>query len=65
MKSKNMGFEINKGLYAFLQLTPSLIGKRPNTYTFTKALTEQMLLKEVGNLPLAIIRPSIGKVHFS
>lgn len=42
------------------QLTPSLIGKRPNTYTFTKALTEQMLLAEAGNLPVAIVRPSIG-----
>lgn len=45
----------------FPQLTPSLIGKRPNTYTFTKALTEQMLLEEAGNLPVAIVRPSIGK----
>lgn len=43
------------------QLTPMLIGKRPNTYTFTKALTEQMLLEEAGNLPVAIVRPSIGK----
>lgn len=48
-------------LIFILQLTPSLIGKRPNTYTFTKALTEQMLLKEAGNLPVAIVRPSIGK----
>ncbi|KAH8354957.1 hypothetical protein KR093_002911 [Drosophila rubida] len=42
-----------------LQLTPRLIGKRPNTYTFTKALAEHMLLKEAGNLPVAIVRPSI------
>lgn len=41
------------------ELTPSLIGKRPNTYTFTKALAEHMLLKEAGNLPVAIVRPSI------
>ncbi|TMW48389.1 hypothetical protein DOY81_006518 [Sarcophaga bullata] len=41
------------------KLTPSLIGKRPNTYTFTKALAEHMLLKEAGNLPVAIVRPSI------
>ncbi|XP_037946927.1 putative fatty acyl-CoA reductase CG5065 [Teleopsis dalmanni] len=41
------------------QLTPTLIGKRPNTYTFTKALAEHMLLKEAGNLPVAIVRPSI------
>uniref|UniRef100_A0A1I8M522 Fatty acyl-CoA reductase n=1 Tax=Musca domestica TaxID=7370 RepID=A0A1I8M522_MUSDO len=41
------------------KLTPSLIGDRPNTYTFTKALAEHMLLKEAGNLPVAIVRPSI------
>lgn len=41
------------------KLTPSLIGNRPNTYTFTKALAESMLLKEAGNLPVAIVRPSI------
>jgi fatty acyl-CoA reductase len=41
------------------KLTPSLIGNRPNTYTFTKALAEHMLLKEAGNLPVAIVRPSI------
>ncbi|KAG5682030.1 hypothetical protein PVAND_011422 [Polypedilum vanderplanki] len=41
------------------KLTPSLIGNRPNTYTFTKALTEAMLLKEAGNLPVVIVRPSI------
>lgn len=45
------------------QLTPSLIGNRPNTYTFTKALAESMLLKEAGNLPVAIVRPSIGKLQ--
>lgn len=36
-------------------------GNRPNTYTFTKALAEDMLLKECGNLPVTIVRPSIGK----
>ncbi|XP_047097189.1 putative fatty acyl-CoA reductase CG5065 [Schistocerca piceifrons] len=40
-------------------LTPKLIGNRPNTYTFTKALAESMLLTECGNLPVAIVRPSI------
>ena len=42
-------------------ITPKLIGNRPNTYTFTKALAEHMLMKESGNLPVAIVRPSIGK----
>lgn len=37
-----------------------IAGDRPNTYTFTKALAEDMLIKECGNLPVAIVRPSIG-----
>lgn len=45
-------------------VTPKLIGRRPNTYTFTKALAEHMLMNEGGNLPVAIVRPSIGKKYF-
>lgn len=41
------------------EITPVLIGNRPNTYTFTKALTERMLQSESGYLPVAIVRPSI------
>ena len=40
-------------------LTPHLIGKRPNTYTFTKSLAEHVLLQEADNFPIAIFRPSI------
>ncbi|XP_055691193.1 putative fatty acyl-CoA reductase CG5065 [Lutzomyia longipalpis] len=40
-------------------LTPSLIGKRPNTYTFTKALAEHVLSNEANNLPITIVRPSV------
>ncbi|TKS72947.1 Fatty acyl-CoA reductase 1 [Collichthys lucidus] len=40
-------------------MTPKLIGKRPNTYTFTKALAEYMVQQEAGDLNVAIIRPSI------
>lgn len=40
-------------------LTPHLIKGRPNTYTFTKALAENLLIEECGNLPVAIVRPSI------
>ncbi|XP_076039102.1 putative fatty acyl-CoA reductase CG5065 isoform X2 [Oratosquilla oratoria] len=43
----------------FNHLTPKLIGSRPNTYTFTKALAEHVLVKEAGTLPVAIVRPSI------
>ncbi|KAF9810377.1 hypothetical protein SFRURICE_008633 [Spodoptera frugiperda] len=41
------------------RITPDLVGDRPNTYTFTKALAEDMLIKESGNLPVSIVRPSI------
>lgn len=40
-------------------ITPKIIGNRPNTYTFTKALAEHVLVEQSGNLPVAIVRPSI------
>ncbi|ENN72487.1 hypothetical protein YQE_10828, partial [Dendroctonus ponderosae] len=40
-------------------LTPKLVGNRPNTYTFTKALAECWLQDNKGDLPLVIVRPSI------
>uniref|UniRef100_A0A8D3DJ94 Fatty acyl-CoA reductase n=1 Tax=Scophthalmus maximus TaxID=52904 RepID=A0A8D3DJ94_SCOMX len=40
-------------------LTPKLIGKRPNTYTYTKALAEYLVQQEAGDMNVAIIRPSI------
>jgi len=36
-----------------------IIGKYPNTYTFTKSLTERVLKKRAGSQRIAIIRPSI------
>lgn len=39
--------------------TKHLIGKYPNTYAFTKAITESMLEEEARDIPLVIIRPSI------
>lgn len=53
-------FRLTNTAYNILQLTPSLLGKHPNTYTFTKALTEQMLLEEAEFLPVTIVRPSAG-----
>lgn len=32
----------------------------PNTYTFTKQLAENLVMKELAGYPAAIIRPSIG-----
>ncbi|KYO21995.1 hypothetical protein Y1Q_0000633 [Alligator mississippiensis] len=40
-------------------ITPKLIGSRPNTYTYTKALAEYVMQQEGSKLNIAIIRPSI------
>jgi len=45
-------------------ITPKLIGKMPNTYAYTKGLTEYMLQEECGSIPLAIVRPSIVTAAF-
>ncbi|XP_072938818.1 putative fatty acyl-CoA reductase CG5065 [Epargyreus clarus] len=36
-----------------------ILGNRPNTYTFTKALTESLINETHGHMPTVIIRPSI------
>ncbi|XP_017889314.1 fatty acyl-CoA reductase wat-like [Ceratina calcarata] len=41
------------------QITPTLIDKWPNTYVYTKALAENMILKHSEDLPVCIVRPSI------
>ncbi|XP_010143957.1 PREDICTED: fatty acyl-CoA reductase 1 isoform X2 [Buceros rhinoceros silvestris] len=40
-------------------ITPKLIGNRPNTYVYTKALAEYLVQQEGAKLNTAIIRPSI------
>ncbi len=46
---------------AFDDMTPTLVGKKPNTYTFTKHLAENVLLEECSKsaFPYVIVRPSI------
>ncbi|KAH8332130.1 hypothetical protein KR074_009092, partial [Drosophila pseudoananassae] len=39
-------------------MEPALRGVFPNTYTYTKALAEDVILKEAGSLPVSIFRPS-------
>ena len=39
--------------------TKMVIGERPNTYTFTKALAEELIMTEARELPVCIVRPSI------
>ncbi|CAG0914000.1 unnamed protein product, partial [Notodromas monacha] len=44
---------------AMNNLSESLRGKKPNTYTYTKALTEALLGKVGAGMPIAIFRPTI------
>ena len=45
------------------EISPILLGRRPNTYTFTKAVAESLLVerskKLLPNIPIAMVRPSI------
>jgi hypothetical protein len=40
-----------------------VIGGWPNTYSFTKAVAEDMIKEETKGLPVGILRPSIGKYN--
>lgn len=40
-------------------LTPKLIGDRPNTYTYAKALAEYVVQQEAAKINIAVIRPSV------
>jgi len=40
-------------------VTKKILGDRPNTYTFTKAMAEQLVQDEGAGLPICIVRPSI------
>ena len=48
-----------------INLTPKIIHPWPNTYLFTKAITEDMIRQNVNGLPVSIIRPSIGEFNMS
>lgn len=41
-------------------LTPKLLLNAPNTYAYTKCLTEQLVGEAAEEMPIAIVRPSIG-----
>lgn len=43
------------------QMEPALLGPFPNTYTYTKALAEDVILREACDLPVCIFRPAISK----
>lgn len=40
-----------------------LISSHPNTYTYTKRISELLVKEEHKNLPLCIVRPSIGEIR--
>ncbi|KAH8383342.1 hypothetical protein KR009_008051, partial [Drosophila setifemur] len=41
------------------KMESALLGSFPNTYTYTKALAEDVIRREAGDLPLCIFRPAI------
>lgn len=43
-------------------ITPLLIGNWPNTYVYTKAIAENLIKTYGEGLPIAMVRPSIGKI---
>lgn len=42
-------------------ITPILLDKWPNTYTFTKAIAEDVVQQHGRGLPVGMFRPGIGK----
>ncbi|KAJ8707575.1 hypothetical protein PYW07_011252 [Mythimna separata] len=40
-------------------ITPALIKDWPNTYTFTKAIAEELVRTNAGNLPVCIVKPPV------
>lgn len=47
---------------SFAELSDKLIEPWPNTYTYTKALAEELVRTFGKRIPVVVIRPSIGKV---
>lgn len=42
-----------------IQETPKIIGRYPNTYAFSKALTELILSRRKGSVNMCFVRPTI------
>jgi hypothetical protein len=45
--------------------TSKILGKYPNTYTFTKSLCERVMKVRQGEVPLCIVRPAIINTSYS
>lgn len=42
-------------------ITPKLLGDHPNTYAFTKAISEETVKEYGQGLPICVFRPAIGR----
>lgn len=40
-------------------ITDKILGDVPNTYAFTKALGEALVVEQMDNLPVVVLRPSV------
>ena len=47
------------------KMAPALLQKFPNTYTYTKALAEQVVQREGRDLPICIFRPCMSMLLIS
>lgn len=55
-------FEENKEEAGLLEvITENLISPWPNTYSFSKALSEELMRQYGDHVPIVVIRPSIGE----
>lgn len=50
-------------------ITKKILGDIPNTYAFTKSLSESLVMESMSEIPSVVFRPSIGefqiyKLHF-
>ena len=50
---------LNLGYDQAHKKTLHFIGPYPNTYTYTKNLAENLIVQQMGSLPITIVRPTI------
>lgn len=48
----------------FSILTTKIVGKWPNTYSFSKAVAEELVRRAGADIPMALVRPSIGIINY-
>ncbi|CAG2056362.1 unnamed protein product, partial [Timema podura] len=47
------------------KIAPELLKNIPNTYVYTKAIAENIIKEEAGNLPIGVFRPAIDRSHLA